>query len=44
VFPVLFGDASVDEMKRIAELTGGRLFDGRAASLSTVFKEIRGYQ
>ena len=44
VFPVLFADADDQSMKRIAEATGGRTFDGRAESLSQVFKAIRGYQ
>lgn len=44
IFPVLFGDAKVAELERLATLTGGRVFDGRKTSLATVFKEIRGYQ
>jgi len=44
VFPIIFGEASQDELKRVAELTGGRLFDGNKAALAPVFKEIRGYQ
>ncbi|HEX2313423.1 MAG TPA: extracellular solute-binding protein [Thermomonospora sp.] len=44
VFPVLFGEAAVDEMKALAELTGGRVFDARSQSLDVVFREIRGYQ
>lgn len=44
VFPVLFGDSDVDEMKAVAEMTGGKVFDGRKDSLAKVFKEIRGYQ
>ena len=44
VFPVLFGDSDVDEMKAVAEMTGGKTFDGRKDSLAKVFKEIRGYQ
>ncbi|MGJ6965484.1 extracellular solute-binding protein [Streptosporangium sp. G11] len=43
-FVVLFGDSDVDEMKRIAQLTGGAAFDARQGSLATAFKEIRGYQ
>ncbi|WP_436762324.1 VWA domain-containing protein [Streptosporangium sp. V21-05] len=43
-FVVLFGDSDVDEMRRIAELTGGATFDARQGSLATAFKEIRGYQ
>ena len=44
VFPILFGEANADDMKTLAQLTGGRVFDGRKAGLSLVFKEIRGYQ
>ena len=44
VFPILFGEASNDEMTQLAQWTGGRVFDGRKAALAVVFKEIRGYQ
>jgi Ca-activated chloride channel family protein len=43
-FPVLFGDADPAELHQIADVTGGKVFDSRTASLSQVFKEIRGYQ
>lgn len=44
IFPVLFGEASPEELKRLADLTGGRTFDSRKSSLQSIFKEIRGYQ
>jgi Ca-activated chloride channel family protein len=44
VFPILLGEGNVDEMKRLAELTGGRTFDARNGDLTTVFRDIRGYQ
>ncbi|HMD01701.1 MAG TPA: VWA domain-containing protein, partial [Candidatus Baltobacteraceae bacterium] len=44
VFPILFGEGSQPQLQRLADLTGGRLFDGTKEPLSTVFKEIRGYQ
>lgn len=44
IFPILFGEASSEAMNTVAQLTGGRVFDGRKASLPLVFKEIRGYQ
>jgi Ca-activated chloride channel homolog len=44
VFPILFGDASKDEMQKIATLTGGQVFDATNADLETIFKQIRGYQ
>jgi Ca-activated chloride channel family protein len=43
-FAVIFGEASPQELNDVANLTGGRTFDARSASLATVFKEIRGYQ
>jgi Ca-activated chloride channel homolog len=43
-FPILFGEASSAELDEIAQLTGGRSFDGRSADLRDVFREIRGYQ
>ena len=44
VFPILFGEGNRDELARLADLTGGRLFDSRSTPLPIVFKEIRGYQ
>lgn len=44
IFPILFGEANVSEMQQIAQLSGGREFDGRKLQLGQVFKEIRGYQ
>ncbi|MBB2740377.1 UNVERIFIED_ORG: Ca-activated chloride channel family protein [Microbispora rosea subsp. rosea] len=43
-FVVLFGDSDVAEMRQVATLTGGAVFDARQASLASAFKEIRGYQ
>jgi len=43
-FTVLFGDADEAAMTELANLTGGRMFDGTAESLSFIFKQIRGYQ
>jgi Ca-activated chloride channel family protein len=43
-FTVLFGEASPQDLQRIAGVSGGTVFDSRTAPLSQVFKEIRGYQ
>jgi Ca-activated chloride channel homolog len=43
-FPILFGEAKVQDLQDIATLTGGRLFDASQTSLQQIFKEIRGYQ
>ncbi|MFG3407300.1 substrate-binding domain-containing protein [Streptomyces sp. NPDC048142] len=48
VFGIVFGDSDRPELDSIAELTGGRLFDGTKEegpnSLDGAFEEIRGYQ
>jgi len=44
VFPILFGEGNAAELRDLADLTGGRLFDSRSNTLAAVFKEIRGYQ
>ncbi|MEU2064117.1 VWA domain-containing protein [Streptomyces sp. NPDC013455] len=41
-YPLHFGDADAAELRHVAGVTGGRLVDARAQSLSTAFKEIRG--
>jgi Ca-activated chloride channel homolog len=43
-FTILFGEANADVLQSIANLTGGRMFDGSKDPLSLIFKEIRGYQ
>lgn len=43
-FTILFGEADSKTMESIANLTGGRMFDAKAESLSFIFKQIRGYQ
>lgn len=44
VFWVLFGEANEKELKELAQLTGGRVFDARKTPLYSVFKDIRAYQ
>jgi Ca-activated chloride channel family protein len=44
IFPILFGEGDSTELQAIADVSGGRLFNGKTESLSEVFKEIRGYQ
>ncbi|MFJ8628069.1 VWA domain-containing protein [Kitasatospora sp. NPDC093550] len=43
VFPIRFGEAAVSQLQGIADVTGGKLFDG-SGSLDGAFEEIRGYQ
>ena len=44
IFTIRFGEANPDELQQIADITGGKVFDGRSGNLAQVFKEIRGYQ
>ena len=44
VYPILFGEGAVSDMKSIASTTGGTVFDAQTASLDSIFKQIRGYQ
>jgi Ca-activated chloride channel family protein len=44
IFPILFGEGDSVALQHLADMTGGRMFDGKHESLSSVFKEIRGYQ
>ncbi|MFF7989781.1 substrate-binding domain-containing protein [Kitasatospora xanthocidica] len=43
VFPIKFGEAAVNQLQGIADVSGGKLFDG-SGSLDGAFEEIRGYQ
>ncbi|HES75465.1 MAG TPA: VWA domain-containing protein [bacterium] len=42
-FPVLFGDSDRVAMQQVADMTGGKVFDGNK-NLAAAFKTIRGYQ
>jgi len=44
VFPVLLGEAAPAQMKALASLTGGQVFDARTQALAPVFAAIRGNQ
>jgi Ca-activated chloride channel family protein len=44
VFMVLFGEAKEADLKRLVEVTGGKVFDARKTPLYAVFKDIRAYQ
>ncbi|AKK11020.1 vWA domain-containing protein [Corynebacterium uterequi] len=44
VFVILYGESNAAEMNRIAELTGGKVFDALNGDLAQAFGEIRGYQ
>jgi len=44
MFPVVFGDADTEQLRLLAQLTSGKVFDSRKSDLRGIFKEIRGYQ
>jgi Ca-activated chloride channel family protein len=44
VFMVLFGEAKESDLKRLVQITGGKVFDARKTPLYSVFKDIRAYQ
>lgn len=44
LFVILFGEGNERELKTLAELSRGRVFDARKTPLVSVFKEIRAYQ
>lgn len=44
VYTVLFGEGNTQQLKSLSDLTGGKVFDATKSSLSSIFKEIRGYQ
>lgn len=44
IFPILFGEGDPGQLQSLAQLTGGRVFDGSKTGLQPIFKEIRGYQ
>jgi Ca-activated chloride channel family protein len=41
---IKFGEASEDDMRKVAGLTGGQFFDATKSSLYEAFREIRGFQ
>ena len=43
-YVVLFGEGNTDDLTKVANLTGGKVFDAQHSNLTDVFKEIRGYQ
>ncbi|WP_284522948.1 VWA domain-containing protein [Corynebacterium aquatimens] len=44
VFIILYGSANESEMRELAAMTGGKVFDALGGDLEAAFKEIRGYQ
>jgi Ca-activated chloride channel family protein len=43
VFCIMYGDASDEQLKELAEATRGRVFDGRDGGLEKAFRKAKGY-
>jgi len=43
VFSILYGEASDEQLKQLAQATAGRVFDGRTDGLDKAFREAKGY-
>jgi Ca-activated chloride channel family protein len=43
VFCIMYGDASDEQLKHLAESTYGRVFDGRHGGLNKAFRKAKGY-
>lgn len=44
IYGILYGEANVADMQKIAQITEGQFFDARKTALKKVFKQIRAYQ
>ena len=43
IFSIMFGAANPDQLDALAELSDGKVFDGRDDDLAMVFREVKGY-
>ncbi|MBE3595043.1 MAG: VWA domain-containing protein [Candidatus Carbobacillus altaicus] len=43
IYTILYGEASSQELEDIADISGGKMFDGKKEPLQQIFKEVRGY-
>lgn len=43
VYAIAFGEGNRGELERLAEMTGGKVFDADDGNLTSAFKKIRGY-
>ena len=44
IYAILFGDGNPEEMKALAAISRGRVFDAKSTKLKKVMKDIRAYQ
>lgn len=43
IFSIMFGDADPEQLNDLATLSNGKVFDGRNGDLSSIFREVKGY-
>lgn len=43
IFSIMFGDADSSQLDELAELSNGKVFDGREGDLADVFRQVKGY-
>lgn len=43
IFSIMFGDADSKQLDELAELSNGKVFDGRSGDLADVFRQVKGY-
>lgn len=43
IFPIMFGDADESQLDPLADLSNGKVFDGRDGDLADTFRTVKGY-
>lgn len=43
IFSIMFGDADPEQLNELADLSNGKVFDGRSEDLASVFRQVKGY-
>ena len=43
IFPIMFGEADSSQLDPLADLSNGKVFDGRDGDLATTFRTVKGY-
>jgi Ca-activated chloride channel family protein len=43
IFPIMFGEADDEQLEPLADLSNGKMFDGRNGDLAATFRTVKGY-
>ncbi len=43
IFPIMFGMADSSQLEPLAQMSDGKVFDGRSGDLAQTFREVKGY-